>query len=139
MTICERRAALEELMRERSYRHLHARSPILPQAVAQHLAAVALGKLRNDENLFRHFCRRQKGLAMAAHRGLCDVAARLGNHVAYHFLPIDFIRHPDRGRLENSGMSQHDLVDLDRRYVDAAPDDRILAAPGDCYESAPVF
>src|SRR5258708_6717940 len=76
---------------------------------------------------------------MAAHRGFGEANARLGNHVAYHFLPIDFIRHPDRGRLENSGMSQQDLVDLYRRYVDAAPDDQILDAAGDANESVRVF
>src|SRR5262249_28275316 len=50
-----------------SRRHLHARGPILPQAVAQDLSAIALGKIGNDEDLLRHFRRRQKGLAMSAH------------------------------------------------------------------------
>src|SRR6266849_6579222 len=132
-------STIEEWTNIRSCRHLDARGPILPQAVAQDLAAVALGNIRNDENLLRHFWRRQKGLAMLAHGGFCEAAARLGDHVAYHFLPIDFIRHPHRGSLENSRMFQQDLVDLDRRDVDAAPDDQILDAAGDANESVRVL
>src|SRR5262249_43870984 len=43
--------------------HLLARGPVLPQAVAQHFAAIALGEFRDDENLLRHFWRRQIRLA----------------------------------------------------------------------------
>src|SRR6266849_2095216 len=139
MTIHGVASTIEKWTNIRSRRHLHASGPILPQAVAQDLAAVALGKIRNNENLLRHFWRRQKGLAMSAHRGFCEAVARLGNHVAYHFLPIDFIRHPHRGGFENSKMFQQYLVDLDGSDVHATPDDQILAAAGDADESVRVL
>src|SRR5262249_31338933 len=48
-------------------------------------------------------------------------------------------RHPHRGSLENSSMFQQDLVDFDRRDVDAPPDDQILDAAGDADESVRVL
>src|SRR6202030_2384165 len=62
-----------------------------------------------------------------------------GDHIAYHFFAVDFIRHADGRGLENSGMLQQDLVDLRGCDVHAAPDDQILGAAGDTNKAIRVL
>src|SRR5262252_512554 len=123
----------------RSCGHLHAGDPIFPQAVAQDLTAVALGKIRDDKNLLRHFCRRQESRAMLVYGVFSECDARLGDSVAYHLLSVDLIGHADRRCLENSGVLQQDLIDLDRGDVHAAPDDQVLGAAGEANKAVRVL
>src|SRR5262252_8409174 len=123
----------------RSCGHLHAGDPIFPQAVAQDLTAVALGKIRDDKNLLRHFCRRQESRAMLVYGVFSECDARLGDSVAYHLLSVDLIGHADRRCVENSGVLQQDLIDLDRGDVHAAPDDQVLGAAGEANKAVRVL
>ena len=66
-------------------------------------------------------------------------ALSFAHHVAHHLLAVDLVRHADRGGFEHAGMLEHDLVDLQRRDVDAAADDQVLAAAGDADEAVGIL
>src|ERR1700722_1315991 len=111
---------------------------VFPQPFAQHLAAIALRQLGDEEHLLRHLGRRQERLAMRGDRGLRERAAGRGDDKAHDFLAVDLVGHADRGRFQDAGMPHQHLVDLGRGDVHAAADDEVLGAAGDAHEAVLV-
>src|SRR5437763_10989690 len=118
-----------------SCRELRAFIPVLPELVPQHFAAIVFRQVSDHDNLFRYFSRGQAGLAVRDHRGGVQTAVWPRHHIAHDLFAINAIGYADRGGIEDARVLKQDLIDLDRRYVDAAANDEILAAPDHANEA----
>src|SRR5262245_10615682 len=119
-------------------RQFHALVPIILELVAQHLAAIVLRQLRDEEDPLGILRRRQLRAAVVRHRGLGQARARPWHDVADDLLAVDLVGHADRRGIGDAGVLEQHRVDLERCDVDAAADDEILSAAGDAYEAVVV-
>ncbi len=96
------------------------------------------GSSVTSTDLLRRLGGRQELAAVRQHHGLGQRLV-LRHHVADDLFAVDLVRHADRGGLRHAGMLDQDLVDLQRRDVDAAADDQVLGAAGDADEALRIL
>src|SRR6185437_12668290 len=70
-------------------------------------------------------------------RRLVDGFAAASYHVGLCHLAESVVRHAHDGHLGDTGMGQHDALDLGREGVEASDDEHVLLAVGDA--QVPVF
>src|SRR5262249_19584143 len=96
------------------------------QRLAVELAALALGQLFAQKNLFGRFEGGKHAPAVMQDVIGADTRARSQDDVAHHLLAVDAVRHTNSCDFRHFGALHQQAVDLERRDVDAAADDKFL-------------
>src|SRR5512144_1362744 len=120
-----RRAVMTGLSRHPGFctlsrRQLHALVPVLLEAVAQYLAAIALRQVRHDHDVLRHLRGRQGRPAVLDHGRFGEACPRPRHHEAHDLLAIDRVGHADCGGIEDAGVLEQYSVDLQWSDIPAA-------------------
>src|ERR1700730_14595150 len=121
--------------RARLRRQHRASLPIVLELIPEHLAAVALRETGYDEHLLGCFLHRQTTPTVLGHSRCGELGAGTRHDIAYDLFALDRIRHADGCSIENSGMPEQALIDLQPGDVDAATDDKVLCAPAHVNEA----